>query len=303
MPKKYSQLREDLAERVGEERLEQARRDADEEVEQYERTLRELRRAFDMTQSELAHRLKTSQAEVSRLERRRDMLVSTLSRYVAAVGGRLEINAVFDDHEVVVPLHTGAEVGPIADSEPVALERLGETLNSIIDSDADRQRRGTSRCVQWLATETFPMGSFSRGTRVEPSDDVDLIVECKGHTKSSAETLDQIRTYLKGFESLKTLEGYPVKPPSVLFFAPIIAAIPARQPLAIQAHAVRLAMARRNASPHSREGTWCGIAIPTAMRAGDDDHPPEIDWRSHEDPDETFTARLEDVELIACSDD
>lgn len=303
MPKKYVELHEDLAQRVGEARLKQARQAADEEVEQYKRTLRQLRVALDLTQTELAYRLETSQAEVSRLERRDDMLLSTLSRYVAAVGGRLEVNAVFEDRDVVVPLHTGARVGPIADPAPGALERLSETLNTIIDgnvieNDPRHKRSARTACrTTSFAIETFAKGSLSRRTTAKPTKDVDLLVEFKDCGKSSAETLAQIRTYLKAFEA------YPSATPDVLVFAPILAAIPARQPLPIYAHAVRLAKAWRNATTDSTAMTWSGIAIPTAMRVGDDDHAVEIDWRSHQDPDETFTATLDDVELLSCGED
>jgi DNA-binding transcriptional regulator YiaG len=292
MPKKYSELREELAGRVGDERLQQARRDADEEVERYERTLRQLRLALDLTQTELARRLDSSQAEVSRLERREDMLLSTLSRYVTAVGGRLEVNAVFPDVDVVVALHIGNEVGPIADPAPGALERLSETLDSVVQGGADdSDNRGSGSCL----ADGYLSGSFGRHTKTTATDD-DNVDLSELWAALSDETLTRIRVFLSAFPA------YPYAAPTSLLFAPIIAAIPARQPLPIRAHAIRLAKRWGNASGDSTDALWCGIAVPTAMRAGLDDQPPEIDWRSHDDPDETFTARLDDVELIACSD-
>ena len=57
--------------------------------------LDELRRAMRMSQQTLAKRLKTDQAQISRLEQRADLLVSTLRRYVEALGGELQIVATF----------------------------------------------------------------------------------------------------------------------------------------------------------------------------------------------------------------
>ncbi len=56
--------------------------------------LREIRR---LTQEELAKRLDVKQATVSKLEQRDELLVSTLRRVVAALGGKLEIVAKFSD--------------------------------------------------------------------------------------------------------------------------------------------------------------------------------------------------------------
>lgn len=59
--------------------------------------LRELREQQGVTQTELAAVLGTTQTNVSRIEHERDTYVSTLSEYVAALGGRLELRAIFDD--------------------------------------------------------------------------------------------------------------------------------------------------------------------------------------------------------------
>ena len=59
--------------------------------------LAELRAQRDLTQHEVAATLGESQANLSRVERGRDPYLSTLHDDVAALGGRLEINAVFPD--------------------------------------------------------------------------------------------------------------------------------------------------------------------------------------------------------------
>ncbi len=62
--------------------------------------LRELRNARDRSQADLAEALDTDQGNVSRLEQQADMYVSTLRRYLEALGGTLEIVAHFPDRDV-----------------------------------------------------------------------------------------------------------------------------------------------------------------------------------------------------------
>jgi len=62
--------------------------------------LDDLRAARELTQENLADVLHINQAAVSKLERRTDMYVSTLARFIEAMGGQLEIRAVFPDGAV-----------------------------------------------------------------------------------------------------------------------------------------------------------------------------------------------------------
>ena len=62
--------------------------------------LDELRRARQMTQTRLAESLGVNQGEVSKIEHRTDLYLSTLTEYVEALGGTLEIRAVCSDREV-----------------------------------------------------------------------------------------------------------------------------------------------------------------------------------------------------------
>jgi transcriptional regulator with XRE-family HTH domain len=67
-----------------------------------EMSLRDLRKALSLTQERLAARLKVSQDRISRMERRTDLLISTLRRHVAAMGGNLSLVAEFPDREPVI---------------------------------------------------------------------------------------------------------------------------------------------------------------------------------------------------------
>lgn len=62
--------------------------------------LQELRQARQFTQTSLAETLEVGQAEVSKMERRTDLYVSTLRRYIEAMGGELEIVAKFPDGSI-----------------------------------------------------------------------------------------------------------------------------------------------------------------------------------------------------------
>jgi predicted transcriptional regulator len=57
-------------------------------------TLRELRQELELTQQQVADKADMTQSELSRLESRSDHRVSTLRRYVEAMGGELEISVV-----------------------------------------------------------------------------------------------------------------------------------------------------------------------------------------------------------------
>ncbi len=74
--------------------------DREVELELLEMDLKELREAAGKTQEELAAALKKAQSEISRMENRSDYRLSTLERYVAALGGELEIVASFGNRRV-----------------------------------------------------------------------------------------------------------------------------------------------------------------------------------------------------------
>jgi DNA-binding XRE family transcriptional regulator len=67
-----------------------------------EMTLRELRHARKLTQVRMAKTLGITQDSVSRLEKRSDLLLSTLRKTVRAMGGKLSLVAEFPDRAPVV---------------------------------------------------------------------------------------------------------------------------------------------------------------------------------------------------------
>lgn len=72
-------------------------------------TLKDLREAVERTQEELAARLGVGQDTVSRIERRSDILLSTLRRYVQAMGGEVELVARFPNRAPLIIDHIAAK--------------------------------------------------------------------------------------------------------------------------------------------------------------------------------------------------
>ncbi len=66
-----------------------------------ELTLRDLRKAMDKTQVAVAKKLHIGQDSVSRLEKRSDLMLSTLRGYIEAMDGALELVARFPNRPPV----------------------------------------------------------------------------------------------------------------------------------------------------------------------------------------------------------
>jgi len=75
-------------------------------------TLKDLRKAAMRTQEDLAAALGVGQDTISRLEKRSDMLLSTLRHYVESVGGTLALVAEFPNRPPVVIDHLGEDSPP-----------------------------------------------------------------------------------------------------------------------------------------------------------------------------------------------
>ncbi len=82
-----------------------------------EMALRDLRQALRRTQETIGEALGIGQDGVSRLEKRSDLLISTLRRYVEAMGGALELIARFPDRPAVL-------LSGLAEVESVAATKL-----------------------------------------------------------------------------------------------------------------------------------------------------------------------------------
>jgi transcriptional regulator with XRE-family HTH domain len=81
-------------------------------VEEHKRAmLGELRRKLDLTQAIVADRLDVTQENISQIERgEADVRLSTLNRYIEALGGRLEVRAAFPEETVALSISKTATV-------------------------------------------------------------------------------------------------------------------------------------------------------------------------------------------------
>lgn len=95
--KSWSELKRD---NLTEQEIEAIRFEA--ALELAELRLGELRRKLGVTQAELAERMEAAQPHLSKIENSEDFYISTLKRYIRALGGRVEIRADFGDEQVVV---------------------------------------------------------------------------------------------------------------------------------------------------------------------------------------------------------
>jgi transcriptional regulator with XRE-family HTH domain len=92
------------------------------------RTLSELRRESGLSQLEMAEELSVSQASVSKIERQDDPQVSTLMRYLGALGATLELRVIFPDHSARLYFLTDAEA---AREDPAGNPAQGEQAKAV----------------------------------------------------------------------------------------------------------------------------------------------------------------------------
>jgi transcriptional regulator with XRE-family HTH domain len=85
--------------------------------------LSELREAQHLTQAELAKRLNIGQDAVSKLEHRADMYLSTLSDFIRAAGGTLELTARFPSGDVHLICLQGKSSQPGKSKKPIRPEK------------------------------------------------------------------------------------------------------------------------------------------------------------------------------------
>ena len=68
----------------------------------HEIDLAELRQALKLSQHQLAKKLRVNQPEVAKIEKRADMLLSTLGGVLRAMGAELKIIASFPNHDIEI---------------------------------------------------------------------------------------------------------------------------------------------------------------------------------------------------------
>lgn len=92
-----------------------------------EMTLAELRQARQLTQKTIGATLQVGQPAIAKIEKRTDMYVGNLRRFVEAMGGEMEIVARFTEGDVTITnfADIGEEEG---DQEPV--ERMHQILRA-----------------------------------------------------------------------------------------------------------------------------------------------------------------------------
>ena len=86
-----------------------------------EMTLRELRKARELSQETLAEVLGWRQGDLSKFERRADAYLSTIRRYVEAMGGTLDL------------------VATVPNSQPVRIVNIGDLGEQSADAEDEKQ--------------------------------------------------------------------------------------------------------------------------------------------------------------------
>jgi hypothetical protein len=109
-----------------------------------------LRKARAKTQVEVASRLNIPQAAVSRMEQRTDVLLSTLREYIGALGGRLEMRAVFEDADF--------NLDELYEDKPGKVKLLKRP----VDLDAGSGKSGVVRRLAATSARTTVRASRSR---------------------------------------------------------------------------------------------------------------------------------------------
>ena len=86
-----------------------------------EMTLKEVRKALEFSQETLAEVLGWRQGDLSKFERRADAYLSTIRRYIEAMGGTLDLVATFPN------------------SQPVKIVNIGELKDQPIEAEFERE--------------------------------------------------------------------------------------------------------------------------------------------------------------------
>jgi transcriptional regulator with XRE-family HTH domain len=152
--------------------------------------LDELRSAKRLTQADMAEMLDVPQSSISRIERRADMYLSTLRNYIHAMGGVLQIQAVFPDGGAVV------------------IDRFGEYENQKYVVWARAEGRSTYRLVarpfqhpgEELSTRALKTSAFLKSMKALnlPETQIHAIrsaLENAGETQIGGSVLSAVRLF------------------------------------------------------------------------------------------------------------
>lgn len=112
-----------------------------------EMSLKDLRKARELTQEHMAELLGIGQEGISRLEKRSDLLISTLRNYVARMGGRIELVVRFPDRPAVL-LQDLAELSTAEPKSPAPKKSSNGLRRGQHTPEAGRIRQTSN--LQWL---------------------------------------------------------------------------------------------------------------------------------------------------------
>lgn len=99
---------------------------AQDQVNEVGQELRRLRVLSGLTQNEMASRLGVQQAAVSKIEKGRDVYLSTVRRYVEALGASLRVDAIFPaDAQIALHIHDAFDV-EVGNDDQLVLPLLGD---------------------------------------------------------------------------------------------------------------------------------------------------------------------------------
>jgi DNA-binding XRE family transcriptional regulator len=118
MAKKFSELRAAMSLSA------QARAEARAHTLLAEMPLQELRQARGLSQKMFAEMLHVQQPSIAKLEKRTDMYLSSLRSHIEAMGGELEIVALFPEGSVRIKNFVDLELKSAAQSPPATSSRL-----------------------------------------------------------------------------------------------------------------------------------------------------------------------------------
>lgn len=110
-------LAQQFWDRFTDEEKQEIKQRADKRIAEY-RNLQQLRQSAGLTQSKVCEELEMTQGNLSRLEHNSDMLLSTLQKYVSAIGGKLHLTVEMPDMppipltglgDLIEPTHASSE--------------------------------------------------------------------------------------------------------------------------------------------------------------------------------------------------